>query len=294
MDATEAHEGELVAANAALERKVAERTAELERTAALLARAKQDVEDGFNATVQVFASLIQAGTRDTASVRKIAALAEATAGVLKLSPEQRRNVHLAGLLCDLGKLALPESLVRMPVASMTDEQAAEFKRHTVHAERMLLPLKPLAAVAAILRAHNERLDGTGYPDGLAGDAIPLEAKVLHVVKDYDALMRRLILPEVLTPTEAVQYLKDHVGTWYDAKIVNAFLSALKATSRDDNMREMRLSVAGLKPGMVVTRDLVGEHGVLIVPRGARLDARGIETLQRIAESTAEFVLFVQR
>lgn len=291
---TEAREDELAALNAALERKVAERTAELERTAALLAQAKQDVEDGFNAAVQVFASLIQAGTRDTAGVRKIAELAEATAAALKLSPEQRRNVHLAGLLCDLGKLALPEALVRTPVASMTDEQAAEFKRHTVHAERMLLPLKPLAAVAAILRSHNERLDGSGYPDGLVGAAIPPESQVLHVVKDYDALMRQLILPEALTPAEAVQYLKDHAGKWYDAKIVNAFLSTLKATAREENLRELRVSVAGLKPGMVVTRDLVGEHGVLIVPRGVRLDARGIETLQRIAESTSEFVLFVQR
>ena len=102
-------------------------------------------------------------------------------------------MHLAGLLCDLGKLTLHEALIHTPVAAMTAEQAAEFKRHTVNAERILLPLKPLARVAAILRSHNERLDGLGYPDGLKGDAIPIESKVLHVVKDYDALLRKLIL-----------------------------------------------------------------------------------------------------
>jgi response regulator RpfG family c-di-GMP phosphodiesterase len=227
------------------------------------------------------------------SVRKIAQLVESTAAALKLTPEQRRNVHLAGLLCDLGKLALPESLVRKPVADMTDEEAAEFKRHTLHAERILLPLKPLAPVAAILRSHNERLDGTGYPDGLSGDTIPVESKVLHVVKDYDALTRRLILAEALTPNEAAQYLEDHSGTWYDAKAVNAFLVVLKA-AREDNLREARVSVAGLKPGMTVTRDVVGEHGILIVPRGVKLDARAIDVLQRIADATAEFMLFVQR
>jgi len=156
---TQAQNAELVTLNASLEKKVAQRTAELTKTADLLAAANRDIQAGFDATVQVFASLIQAGTRDTVSVRRIAEHAQATAKELGLTELQQRHVHLAGLLCDLGKLVLPESLIRTPVVAMSDEQAAEFKRHTVHAETILLPLKPLAPVAAILRAHNERLDG---------------------------------------------------------------------------------------------------------------------------------------
>ena len=114
---------------------------------------------------------------------------------------------------------------------MTAEQAAEFKRHTVNAERILLPLKPLGRVAVILRSHNERLDGLGYPDGLQGEAIPIESKVLHVVKDYDALLRKLILPEALTPAEAVRYLGDHSGSRYDATVVAAFLKVVKLAKR---------------------------------------------------------------
>jgi response regulator RpfG family c-di-GMP phosphodiesterase len=291
---TQAQNAELVTLNASLEKKVAQRTAELTKTADLLADANRDIQAGFDATVQVFASLIQAGTRDTVSVRRIAEHAQATAKVLGLTNLQQRHVHLAGLLCDLGKLVLPESLIKTPVVAMTDEQAAEFKRHTVHAETILLPLKPLAPVAAILRAHNERLDGQGYPDGLAGDAIPIEAKVLHVVKDYDALLRRLMLPDALTPAEAIQYLRDHIGTWYDGKVVAAFLTVLKAAGTDDNPRELRVSVEGLTPGMRVTRDLVSAHGVLIVARGHKLDALSIATLQRIAEGSAEFLVYVQR
>ena len=116
--------------HASLEKKVEERTAELARTAALLERAHREMHDGFVATVEVFASLIQAGTRDTVSVRKIAELAHATAKALGLSDDQQRDVHLAGLLCDLGKLTLHEALIHTPVAAMTAEQAAEFKRHT--------------------------------------------------------------------------------------------------------------------------------------------------------------------
>jgi response regulator RpfG family c-di-GMP phosphodiesterase len=291
---TAAQAEESAALSVSLEKQVAERTAELARTAALLERAHQEVHDGFVATVQVFASLIQAGTRDTVSVRKIAELAQATATALGLTEREQRDVHLAGLLCDLGKLTLPDDLVRMPVAAMGDAQAAEFKRHTLNAERILLPLKPLARVAAILRSHNERLDGMGYPDGLAAEAIPIESKVLHVVKDYDALTRRLILPEALTPAEAARYLTDHVGTWYDGAIVAAFLRVLKTASEEDNLKEIRISVEGLRPGMVVTRDLVNGHGVLVVPRGHRLDEHAIATLQRIADGTEGFVLFVQR
>ena len=285
---------EFSALNSSLERKVAERTAELARTAELLEQAHREMHDGFVATVEVFASLIQAGTRDAVSVRKIAELAQATAQALGLSENQRRDVHLAGLLCDLGKLTLHEALIHTPVAEMTAQQAVEFKQHTLNAERILLPLKPLARVAAILRSHNERLDGLGYPDGLEGDAIPIESKVLHVVKDYDALLRRLILTEALTPAEAVRYLNDHAGTWYDANVVGAFLKVLKLAKQDDNLRELRVSVDGLTPGMLVTRDLVNEHGVLMVPRGRRLDQQAINTLQRLAEGTPGFVLYVQR
>ncbi len=284
---------EFAALSSSLERKVAERTAELARTAEQLEQAHREMHEGFVATVEVFASLIQAGTRDTVGVRKIAELAEATAQVLGLSESQRRDVHLAGLLCDLGKLTLHEALIHTPVALMTTEQALEFKQHTLNAERILLPLKPLARVAAILRSHNERLDGLGYPDGLQGDAIPIESRVLHVVKDYDALLRRLIMAEALTPAEAVRYLSDHVGSWYDASVVAAFLKILKL-KRDDNLRELRVTVEGLEPGMLVTRDLVNEHGVLMVPRGRRLDVHAIDTLRRLADGTAGFLLYVQR
>ena len=211
-----------------------------------------------------------------------------------MSEDQQREIHLAGLLCDLGKLTLHEQLIHTPVAQMTTEQAVEFKRHTLNAERILLPLKPLARVAAILRSHNERLDGMGYPDGLQGDAIPIESRVLHVAKDYDALLRRLILPEELTPAEAVRYLEDHAGTWYDASVVAAFLKVVKLTKQDDNLREIRVSVEGLKSGMLVTRDLVNEHGVLMVPRGRRLDQHAINTLLRLADGTPGFLLYVQR
>jgi response regulator RpfG family c-di-GMP phosphodiesterase len=291
---TQAQNAELVALNASLEKKVAERTAELTKAAELLAEANRDIEAGFDATVQVFSSLIQAGTRDTVSVRKIAEHAQATAKALGLTELQQRHVHLAGLLCDLGKLVLPQALVQTPVIAMTDEQIAEFKRHTVHAETILLPLKPLAPVAAILRAHNERLDGQGYPDGLSGDAIPIESKVLHVVKDYDALLRRLILPEALTPAEAIHYLRDHIGSWYDGTVVSTFLNVLKAEGADDDQRELRVSVEGLKPGMSVTRDLVSRHGVLIVAGGHKLDAQSIAALQRIADGSTEFLVYVQR
>lgn len=276
-------------------RELAERQArELAELHATLEQTQREMHDGFVATVEVFASLIQAGTRDTVSVRKIAELARAAAQVLGLSQSQQRDIHLAGLLCDLGKLTLPEQLIRTPVASMTAKQAAEFKRHTVNAESILLPLKPLARVAAILRSHNERLDGLGYPDGLQGDAIPVESRVLHVVKDYDALTRRLIMPEALTPAEAVRYLEDHAGKRYDAKVVAAFLRVLKSHEQDDNLGELRVSVIGLKPGMLVTRDLVNEHGVLMVPRGRRLDQLAIDTLQRIADGADGFILYVQR
>jgi len=92
----------------------------------------------------------------------------------------------------------------------------------------------------------------------------------------------------------VHYLRDHIGSWYDGTVVSAFLAVLKAAGADDNQRELRVSVKGLKPGMSVTRDLLSAHGVLMVARGHKLDAQSIATLQRIADGSAEFLVYVQR
>ena len=77
-------------------------------------------------------------------------------------------------------------------------------------------------------------------------------------------------------------------------MVAAFLKIVKLAKQDDNLRELRVSVEGLAPGMVVTRDLVNEHGVLMVPRGRRLDQHAINALQRLADGTEGFLLYVQR
>lgn len=288
---TQAQNQELADLNQTLEARVEKRTRQLEAAAAQLSQANDELRENYVNTVQVFASLIQAGDgRDTESLREIADRCRETGKRLGLEGDVLEHLHLAGLLCDLGKLTLPESLRTKPYLAMSPEEAAQYEGHPLTTENVLLPLAPMEAVAKILRSHCERVDGKGFPDRLQGEEIPTASRVLAVVKDFDALTRGLLAREALTAAEALKYINDQVGKRYDQDVVNAFSKTLRLREERRTLTEERHSVAGLKPGMVITRDLVNQHGVLILPEGLRLRRATIEKLERIEAELGELVV----
>lgn len=288
---TQAQNEELADLNQSLEARVQERTRQLEAAASQLSQANSELKENYINTVQVFASLIQAGEgRDTESLREIADRCRDTGKRLEIDGSELEHLHLAGLLCDLGKLALPEALRTKPHIAMSPEEATAFEQHPLTTENVLLPLAPMEPVAKILRSHCERVDGKGFPDRLTGDEIPKTARVLAVVKDFDALTRGLLTRETLTAAEALKYLKDQKEKRYDPEVVEAFAKTLQLREERRTLTEERHSVAGLRPGMVITRDLVNHHGVLILPEGLRLSRATIDKLERIEAELGELVV----
>jgi response regulator RpfG family c-di-GMP phosphodiesterase len=292
---TKKQNAELVELNLDLERRVEERTAQARKGAELLAQANQELRDAYGKTVEVFASLIQAGARDSVDARRLAELARLTGAELSLTAEQLQHLHLAALLSDLGKLAVPDRILRKPVLTYSAEEAKVYQEHPLISSRALLPLQPLEAVSSILRSHCERLDGEGYPDGLAGDAIPIEARVLAAVKDYDALMRGLLVADIMTSGEAIDYIREHVGKRYDAQVVDALQMALnKIETGSHRHSELRVEIRNARPGMTLTRDVLTDNGVLIVPSGAVLDEPIISKLLRISQERDEMLVIYAR
>ncbi|MGD0082909.1 MAG: HD-GYP domain-containing protein [Acidimicrobiales bacterium] len=163
---------------------------------------------------------------------RVGSLAGLLATQLDLASPDRLIVAHAGVLHDLGKLGLsPEVLVKE--GRLTPEETEEVQRHPIIGAKMLLAISPaLASMAAGVRAHHERWDGAGYPDGLAGEAIPVFGRVLAVVDVYDALTHpRSYRKTIYSAGRARAYLQEHVGTYFDPDCVSATLDILRAKER---------------------------------------------------------------
>jgi putative two-component system response regulator len=128
----------------------------------------------------------------------------------------------AGLLHDIGKIGVPETVLgkRGPLDAREWEL---MQRHPLIGAQIIAPFEFLAAGAQAVRHHHERWDGTGYPDGLAGEAIPLSARIVAVADVYDALTSARPYREALPPEDALAYVVTAAGRTLDERVVAAFV-----------------------------------------------------------------------
>jgi HD-GYP domain-containing protein (c-di-GMP phosphodiesterase class II) len=137
------------------------------------------------------------------------------------------NIRLGAELHDIGKIGTREAILNKP-GPLTPAEFEHVKEHTALGEKILSPfLNESPMVLRIVRSHHERLDGCGFPDGLSGDRIPREARIVAVVDAFDAMTtsRAYRLPR--TPTEAFDELHRCAGTHFDPEVVDAFTTAFR-------------------------------------------------------------------
>lgn len=147
---------------------------------------------------------------------------EAGADDFLSKPVDRAALRRGGIVHDIGKVGIPDSVLLKP-GRLNLMEWKIMQQHPVIGERICAPLKAFRLVLPIIRHHHERYDGSGYPDGLVGDAIPLTARILQVVDIYDALVTRRPYKPPYTPEEAMQVLDSETQRgWWDARIVAEF------------------------------------------------------------------------
>ncbi len=153
-----------------------------------------------------------------------------------MSEEQQELVHLCGLVHDIGKIGLPAGLLEKP-GPLTLEERRQMEQHSEIGERILRNVDDYSEIADVVRAHHERIDGMGYPDGIHGDEIPLLARIIGVADAYDAMTSDRPYREALPSRVARMRLAQAVGTQFDTAVVAAF-EAILATA-DENYRSGR-------------------------------------------------------
>jgi diguanylate cyclase (GGDEF)-like protein len=178
-------------------------------------------------TVEALAAMVEA--RDHATGKRVhdaAALAMRLALEMGLDTSEAHEVGLAGRLYDIGKIAVPDAILSKP-GPLTDEESRVVQKHTVVGAMVISRIPALRALAPQVRAHHERWDGSGYPDGLAGEKIPLIARILAVADAYLAMTSDRSYRPAMPVDEALAEMDRESGRQFDPTIVDALKRVLE-------------------------------------------------------------------
>lgn len=294
---TQKQNEQLTEFNASLEKRVEARTEELRQTMGFLEQANVALKDQYTTSVKIFANLIElregiAGESSTGHARRVADQAHRLGMDMGLSEEEAQDLLFAALLHDIGKIALPDALLKRPYDELTANERKEFEKHPVLGQAALVALEPLNTSAELIRAHHEQFNGHGYPDQLQGKQIPLGARILAVVDDYNALLTGGLSRRSYSPAEAKKFLLEERNERYDGKVVNSFIQILEADSPDTKTAsEQCLKSAGLENGMLLTRDLIANNGVLLLSKGHLLNDELITKISQLETAVGYDLLF---
>jgi len=205
-----------------------------------------------------------------------------------MTEEDTENIYFAGLLHDIGKLGLPDALLNQPYISLPPRERALMDKHPAMGAAALLALEPMEGAARLIRSHHERFDGKGYPDQLFGDRIPLGARILAAVNDYDALQNGTLLDKSATPAEARAFLVNNKSQRYDPRVVDEFVKILDSQPiQSVLLHEVKLTSDGLREGMMLARDLLNSDGMLLLTKGYRLTGALISKIQTFERDTGK-------
>ncbi|MGN0160573.1 MAG: HD domain-containing phosphohydrolase [Lachnospiraceae bacterium] len=151
------------------------------------------------------------------------------------SEERQNDIYMMGLLHDVGKIGIPDAIINKP-AKLSDEEFAVIKNHPVLGEKILRNITEFPQLSTGARWHHERYDGKGYPDGISGEEIPEEARIIAVADSYDAMSSRRSYRNALPQEQVYNEVKKGEGTQFDPRFAEIMLSMMEEDT-DYHMKE---------------------------------------------------------
>ncbi len=198
-----------------LEEMVVQRTAEVDR-------ALYSLEDAYRTTLKALTAALEARDSEThGHSERVVSFSLRLGRELKLSQEQMRALEFGSLLHDIGKIGVPDAILRKP-ASLTNEEWVRMREHPLHGQRILSGIEFLEGAARVVAQHHEKWNGSGYPHGLRGEEIDLNARIFAVADAFDAITSDRVYRVGRSYQEASAELDKHAKQQFDPQVVAAF------------------------------------------------------------------------
>lgn len=283
--------------NETLERRVKDRTAELQQTADMLDLAYEELQRSYVISTEVFSVLInQRLPRNKNTNQQIISLVRSFCAAEHWSEAQLRDLTMASALYNIGKLSWSDTLLSSPSDLLYRNERALFRAYPGQGESLLMTLEPLQDAAQLIRHHQEFWDGSGFPDRLAGDDIPLGSRLLKLAVDFVELQCGLVLERKMNRDEALLYIRKYAGRLYDPNLTERFIQVCASSLQDVHIANPKIKAVEtrmLEAGMVLARNLNADNGMLLLNEGKELNGPLIDKLiafERI--ESAKYTVFV--
>lgn len=288
---------QLKASNASLERHVASRTAELQQTADMLDLAYEELKHSYVTATEVFSLLANLRLpADKQTNRKIIDLVRACCKRHGLDEASSRDLTMAAALYNIGKLSWSDAMLLAPADLLRHTEQARYRAYPEQSESVLMALEPMQDAARLILHHQERWDGSGFPQRLKGEAIPWGSRLLKLAVDFIELQCGLILERHMNSDEALLFIRKYAGRLYDPNLVEDFVQVCAAYQSDVTVDDPTVKVLGtreLRAGMVLRRNLNADNGMLLLNAGKVLSEPLVQKLIAFeAMEGARYSIFV--
>jgi HD-GYP domain-containing protein (c-di-GMP phosphodiesterase class II) len=243
-----------------------------------LCRRIEIIEGNFYQTIRMFSNLLEVFNEGLGGhCRRVAELAVNVARRMPaVDEEEYPLVEAAGLLHDIGLIGMPVGVVEKRSTEMTGDERTQYRTHPIQGELILKEIPALAPVSQVVRTHHEQVNGRGFPDGLAGDSIPLLSRIIAGASAYDNLLYKWKVPL----TEMADHLYRQRGYQLDPEVVMHLMEINtehieEAEKRDD----VDVAVQDVAVGMRLARSVRRRNGTLLMPQGVIVNNDILEKLK---------------
>jgi adenylate cyclase len=315
LELTSTQNRELNELNKNLEKKVSQRTLEIRQKNIKLEEANKKLEESFLDIIRLLSSLIENLNPEMGRYMKhVAQLARKVAEEYGLDSEKLDQIEIAGMIHDIGMLGLPKSTLLKDEKSMAKADLKMYRQHPVIASICLETVEKLDKVAEIVLYHHENFDGSGFPNGLKEDEIPLGSRIIRAVADYCNIIYRwpkdikyilnkvgeyfgpatknfnVTEPEKMLEEVASKIIMLGAHQKYDISVVTKLIERAgeaKPSEEEDKEEKKQVLWIGyeeLKEGMVLARDLRLKDGRLLLTRGMKVKKSSISSIQKLGEN----------